>query len=69
VASTRSCIRSPVVMQDDGSVLMRPIEAWLLVFVAATVRLRVFDQKEEVQSSLIVAARRCLEDTIAMGKM
>jgi hypothetical protein len=31
-------------MQDDGSVLMRPIEAWLLVLAAAAVRQRVFGE-------------------------
>jgi hypothetical protein len=69
VASSRSCIRSPVVMQDDGSVLMQPIEAWLLVLVAATVRQLVFGQEEEVLSSLVVEARRYLEDVTAMEEM
>jgi hypothetical protein len=56
-------------MQDDGSVLMRPIEAWLLAFMVATIRQRVFGQEEEIQSSLTVEARRCLENAVAMGKM
>jgi hypothetical protein len=56
-------------MQDDGSVLMQPIEAWLLVLVAATVRQLVFGQEEEVLSSLVVEARRYLEDVTAMEEM
>jgi hypothetical protein len=56
-------------MQDDGSVLMRPIEAWLLVLVAATVRQRIFGQEEEVLSSLVVEARRCPEDATAMREI